>query len=583
MSMAEPSSRRSLIVGRAARFARSRSGNLATLTALTMPVALVLAAFAVDAGALYVEKRKMQSLADLAAIAAAANIKEARKAAAMVLRDNGFRGSGSEAVEDELLRRPDGSGCGLTVTRGIYSADPLLAPGDRFTPDEKSPNAARVSLCNLGTRYFSAGFFDAPFVGAKAIAATRDEATFSVGSRLARLDGGIANAVLGGLTGSSISLTAMDYEALLSADFRLLSFLDALDGNLALEAASYNDVLTADITLGEMTSALAQTEGLSAAAKLAAGRLVARFSGNGGRISLSRLIDLGSLALLPVGAAPWAGNDPHVGGWELISAAAGLSAANGRRQVELDLGANAAGLASAKLALAIGEPPQSGSWFGGGGEGAIVRTAQTRLLLEVAVGGSGILAGASVKLPIYLELAHAEAKLARIDCPSTPGGKPAVVVAARPGIARLQIAEMDKAALTRFDRSPATAPARLVSTAVARVSGRADIEIANRNDTRLRFSGDDIEKRIVKRVSTTQIAGSLTRSLLEDIRIEAEVAGLGLVSPQSLGRLVADLLGTATPAIDTLLTNLLATLGISVGEADVRVHSATCGSAVLVQ
>jgi uncharacterized membrane protein len=62
---------------------------VATLTALLMPAALTLAAFAVDQGSLYLERRHLQNLTDLAAIAAAANISQPGKAAKALFEANG--------------------------------------------------------------------------------------------------------------------------------------------------------------------------------------------------------------------------------------------------------------------------------------------------------------------------------------------------------------------------------------------------------------------------------------------------------------------------------------------------------------
>lgn len=567
------------------RFVDATSGNLATLTALSAPVALVLAALAIDSGALYVERRSLQSLADLAAITAADNIGVAETAAKTFLQGNGFI---ADSVEDALngddeIGISDGSGCGVGIIRGRYRADPSLAPSKRFEPHRKPYNAVRVALCHPGTRYFSVGFFGAPTIGAAATAATRDEASFSIGSRLARLDGGIANALLGGLTGSTITLTAMDYEALLSADVRLLSFLDSLHSRLKLDAADYNELMAAEATLGDLAAALGAVDGLVGAASRAADRLAAQFAARGGKVELSRLLDIGSLGLLPVGTTTPAGNDPHLGVFQILSAAASLSLANGRRQLELDLGADAGDLASLRLVLAIGEAPQSAAWFSVGEEEQIVTTAQTRLLLEAGIGGSGILSGTTIRLPLLVEIAHARARLERLACPATPADPPRLVVAARPGIARIRIAEADHLTLARFSRRPDTTPALLMSTPIVRVTGRADIEIANRFPTRLRFSAADIKNRAVKRVSTTDIAGSLIASLVEELDIEVQAAGLGISMPTNVAGAVSDALKAAAPALDSVLTQTLATLGLSIGEADVRVHGAQCGRAVLVQ
>ena len=570
--------------GHGSRLRASTAGNFATFTALAAPVAIGLAALAVDEGALYLERRHLQSIADLAAIAAAAEIDDAGNAAAAVLKDYGYA---AELGDDGFIRTgltgaAEGYVSGAKVTTGHYTADPDLDPAARFVAGGYPANAVHVSIRQPGKRYFSAGFFPAPAVGAQAVAGARNEAAFSVGSRLARIDGGVANALLGALTGGDISLTVMDYEALISGQIGLLDLFSTLNTDLALKAADYADVLASEVTVGQIVAALASNGGLSADAKAAAGRLSAQLGRDGKVFALSRLFELGALGTLPPGHAPTAG-DPHIGAMELLSAAAALAIAQGGNQVRLDLGANVPGLLDVKLALAIGEPAQLSPWFAVGDAGAVVRTAQTRMLARTRIGGPGGILGTSIELPIYLELAHAEARLSRIACPTGQPDRPQVTIAARPGVAMLRIADVQAANLAQFERAPAIMPARLVSSPLIAVSGHAEIEIANSGHTALRFNAGEIERRTLKRVATTDIAGSLTQSLLSDLEIEIKVAGLGLGVPGNLSGIVANTLAAATPAVDTLLSGVLGTLGVALGEADVRVHGAICGRAALVQ
>ncbi|TJW60344.1 MAG: hypothetical protein E5V29_29520, partial [Mesorhizobium sp.] len=72
------------------RLIADRRANFAVMAALSAPVALALTAFAVDEGALFNERRAAQSIVDLAAITAAANINNAEKAVLTTLKDNGF-------------------------------------------------------------------------------------------------------------------------------------------------------------------------------------------------------------------------------------------------------------------------------------------------------------------------------------------------------------------------------------------------------------------------------------------------------------------------------------------------------------
>jgi uncharacterized membrane protein len=58
---------------RALQFRRDEGGNMAILFAFAMVLATMFGAFAVDEGALYLQRRQAQSAVDLASIAAATN------------------------------------------------------------------------------------------------------------------------------------------------------------------------------------------------------------------------------------------------------------------------------------------------------------------------------------------------------------------------------------------------------------------------------------------------------------------------------------------------------------------------------
>ncbi len=268
---------------------------------------------------------------------------------------------------------------------------------------------------------------------------------------------------------------------------------------------------------------------------------------------------------------------------DLISAAAALAVADGDGQVSVDLGTDIPGLARLRLSLGIGEPPRFATWFSIGDKGMVAKTAQMRMLLVAELGGSGVLAGRSVKLPLYAELAHARARLAHLNCSVTPGTTPSVTVATRPGLARLRIADADLDDLSRFDRTVTLSAAPLLTTSLVRVTAWADVDISDRTATNLRFSGSDIEDLVTKTASTTEITGSLASSLLRDLEVDVSVSGLALGTSNAISGAVADTLALAAPSLDDALASVLSTLGISVGEADVTVHDAACGSAVLVQ
>jgi len=72
---------RSLLVA-ARRFAQNSAGSIAVLSAAVLPLSIGALALAVDMGSLYIERRQAQSAADLAAMAAAADLDNAEAAVA---------------------------------------------------------------------------------------------------------------------------------------------------------------------------------------------------------------------------------------------------------------------------------------------------------------------------------------------------------------------------------------------------------------------------------------------------------------------------------------------------------------------
>ena len=272
-------------------------------------------------------------------------------------------------------------------------------------------------------------------------------------------------------------------------------------------------------------------------------------------------------------------DDPDVSVLTLLTAAATLGA--GTNQVHVDLGATIPGIASAMLDLAIGEPPAGSGWLAVGEQGRTVRTAQTRLLLTVILGGSGALAGTEIKLPIYIEIANAEARLADIACAGTTVSR--VSIDARPGIAELQIASLNAIHLVDFSRDPQAGKARLVRAPLISVTGRARVETGNTAYNALRFDRQDIGNGTVKQVSSTQAVETLTATLIGNLDLDIRVLGIGIGLAEAVRSALASTLAAAAPEVDRALFSVLGALGIRVGEADVRVHAAKCGRAVLVQ
>ncbi|MBZ9860595.1 TadG family pilus assembly protein [Mesorhizobium sp. CA12] len=571
------------------RLLADRSANFAVMTALCTPVALALTAFAIDEGSLYNERRAAQSIVDLAAITAASNITNAQQAVLTALSDNGIT---SVAVQQQgATVAPTASKAVVQVVPGRYTGVSTIAAGSRFEAGKLPYNAVQVTLKKQGTLYFAGSIMAPPTLGTTAIASAQPQAAFSVGSRLASLNGGILNALLGGLLGGNISLSVMDYNSLVSADVDVLSFTDALATQLHLTGVSYNDVLASKATIGQIATAMANVPGLDRTAKLAL-QTMASSASNTVRIPLSTLIDLGSVGDLGIGQKP-AGLNVTASALSMLTAAAAL--ANGTNQVAVDLGATIPGLASTTLSIAIGEPMQNSAWLAVGEAGTVVRTAQTRIKLNASVtlGNSNLGGGTSlvaVHLPLNVEVAYAEAKLTDITCPTGPSSIK-VSIAAQPGVVSAHLANSNASGFADFTKPQSFSDAdiadlKLLLVPLLQVTGSSAFSVTNMTPTNLTYNATDIANKAIKTVSTKNLTQSLTTSLVNNLTLSVNALGLGLDVTALLGTVkpaVTTLLNGVTAPVDDLLYNVLGALGVHVGEADVRVTGATCGRSVLVQ
>ncbi|MER8692863.1 hypothetical protein NKI77_10445 [Mesorhizobium opportunistum] len=579
------------------RLARSMVGdskaNFAVMTALIAPVALALAAVAIDEASIYTERREAQAMVDLAAITAASNINNVNTAVVTTLTDNGMPGVVVQASGQTIA--PAVGKTVVTVTQGRYASSTATVT-QRFQAGVTPYNAVRVTLAKIPARYFASSLIPTPVIGTQATASMTPQATFSVGSRLLGVNGGILNALLSGLLGGNISLSVMDYNGLISADVSVLSFISALATQLNVTGGTYSNVLASKATVGQIATAMASVPGLGNTAKIAL-QSIASKSTSTVKIPLSSLVDLGSVGSLGLGQQP-SGLGVDASAIGMLTAAAVL--ANGTNQADIDLGATIPGLLSTKLSIAIGEPAQSSPWLAVGGIGTVVRTAQTRIKLtaSVGVGTPGLGGGISllaVNLPLNVEVAYAEAKLTDITCPAGPSSI-SVSIAARPGIAQLNLANSNNpSGFADFSQPQSFTDAEianvsfkllLINIPLIKVMGSAATAITNNSPQTLTFNATDIANKTIKTVSTRNISQSLTTSLVNNLSLSVNALGLGIDLTALLGTVkpaVVTLLNTVTAPVDDLLYNVLSALGVGVGQADVRVTGAICGRAVLVQ
>ena len=546
------------------RFRADHRGNIAIMSAGLMTLVIGCAGLAVDLGSIFADRRKTQSTADLAAIMAASNLTNATNAATATVTQNNYPASAL-----------------VNVQLGTYTANPAVAPRSRFvTPAVGTANAAQVTL-NTQTPLYFARYLTGKSsytIQTSATATSTAMATFAIGSRLLSLNGGLVNAMLGSMLGTTLSLQAMDYNSLVSAQIDALDFLSALATRVNMTGVTYDTLLTSNVKVPDIIAAALATQQATNGANSATTALSTisqAVTGLTTKITPGSLVDVGPFADLTVGQKPKL--SAMVSVFDLLSATAQL--ANGTHQIATSVNLGLPGIANVSVLATVGERPVGSSWVEMGSQGASVHTAQTRILVSIQVLGSGPVS--TINLPVYVEVASGTATLNNVSCGHPNVNTSTVTLGVTPGIIDAWIGGVTIADMTNFTTKPSPPPATLVNLGAITVAGLAHAGMGNTTPTNVTFTYSEIQSLTKQTVTTTNFLTSLTGSLLGDLSLNVNVAGLGLPIP-GLGATVAGILSGVTSPVDQVLASVLATLGVGIGQADVWVMGIRCDGAVLV-
>lgn len=539
---------------------RDRRGGVTILIAGSMAVLLGMGALAIDMGSVYLDSRQLQGVADAAALSAVTDLAAAPAAATLAVNGNGWT-------------RPST----IAVQTGRYVRDSGIPVAARFTPTTTSPDAARVTITAQSPLWFAGVLTGrrSMTIVRRATASRSPQAAFSIGTRLASVDGGIANALIGALAGGSLSLSVADYNALLGTDVDLFAFSDALRTRLGLTGASYNDVLATSTTVPHVVGAMASA--LDAEGKTAAANAARKLANGSAARSLlpSTLVKLGAFG----SRTQSGGAKVAVSAWDLVQET--LQLAGGARQVSLDLGVSIPGLASTKLWFATGERLASSPWLTMTGDGAmVVRTAQSRLYLETNVGVTGLTGIASLKLPLYIELGEATARLSNISCAGS--GPASASLSVTPAVGHVSIATLTPSAigaLSNFAAIPVENEATLATVTLLTIKAQSRINLGGTAAQTVPFTRAEVESGTIKSVSTIDLSRGVVGSLITTPPMMLSLAGLNLTGV--LGLVGAALAPAAAP-LDGLVTTVTGLLGLRVGQVDVRMNGLRCGLPLLV-
>ncbi|WFE77026.1 pilus assembly protein TadG-related protein [Roseinatronobacter sp. S2] len=569
---------------------------MAIIVALLLTVLFGFVAFGVDLGQIYRDQNRLQAQADLAAMGAVVDLTNAPARAGTMLERN--------AATPDALK---------ALRYGRYMLNPDIAPESRFTElpsGNYGVNAVQLDVSNATPLTFAQMFLNQNSIelSATATAMQPSGASFTLGSGLARLEGGVIQQ----LTGANITLTALDHEALLDGRVTLLAFLDELTTEIGFEAGNYVDLLALQIGLPEILASLARTQTGQAAEFLdqlavestpqyvELARIVSVFGQPLGLKSddfLVRILKETELSALDILAATL----------DVISAS---------RAIDLDVDVNIEGLLDLDAELLVQERAQNSGWVSVGEPGAKLHTAQTRLRTELELnpnllGSLGIgVEALSLRLPLYLEVANAEAELTYVNC--RPDHPNAVVAAfdtganpldgaSGPHVAELFLGQFSE---ERFISGPKLTPADLDYADLLDISLKVlllpDIKltlqakggaIVGTSDTgTVTFTQKSMD--YPQSISSKALLSGAISSLLGNgglsIRVKPEHESLvgALLEPllnPVVGLLQTGLLAGVAGIVDAALEVTLDAAGVQVGTADLELVDTTCGAPRLVQ
>ena len=537
---------------RIAHAVRSDSGAIAVMAGLTLTLMLGFAALAVDIGALYAQKRALQSATDAAAMAATFSPSTTPTAS--------ITGASALAIAQKSMASNNISTTGLTALPGIYCPDIQITPPQaRFvqamsyqcpnaTDATASYNAVKVSSTMQSQYYFARVLTTASgqALSATAVATKIDEAGFMAGSGLVSIDtarSSVFNALFTTLLpGSAINLTLLDYNGILNTNVQVLPFLNALAARLSVTAGTYDQILSSDVSMG--TVLMAAVDALNAGGNVAGSqagitgltKLAAQITGSR-MIPIGQLFDLGvwqNTELQP-SSAP-AALQAGLNLFQLATASAQL--ANGQRAVDVSSLINMSPIATVTATLSVFQPLQT-TMFAFGPVGASVHTSQVQLALNLS-----LLAGL-VKIPLYVEIASGDADLTQISCGPSPQTDATMTVLARGGLVSTSLASVPLANIGAGAFQP------------------------------MIFTQTDISNHNYQRTSSNNLLESLNNTL--------SLGTLGPLVGSLQKALINPLLAPLAANLDSSIGLLLSALGIQVGYIDVYPTGIRCGVPALVQ
>lgn len=416
-------------------WANSRQrGSVAVMAAIAISTMVILLA-SIDIGYLFFQKRELQKIADLSALAGAQQLgrsfslpSDSCVAAFAAARGNANAQAGQSFSGTYTIS------CGRWDPVAVTTAPYYQAYAGGGTPTGlPAPTAVSVLVSKPFNSFF--GAWASRTVSALAIA-TADSpiAVFSVESRLLRIDGGVVPTVLSNLGVNINGTSLVSYDGVANAKVTTGGLLAALGFNIPLTAdvatiknlisvgtpKCQNGICLLSDLLGEISTIGGQSDLINALG-IQSGRIKLLTDSNGS----------GLLSILDT-ANGKAALEANIKAPQLLTTA--IITANSKNSVDANLGVTIPGVISADTKLGIVEPPSIGI----GGVGATAYTSQVRLFSHVKTDDGSLTSELITKilkidLPLAIDVVNGKGTIkAMCNAKDVNGNDTAIISVAAP-------------------------------------------------------------------------------------------------------------------------------------------------------
>lgn len=229
---------------------QDQRGAVVIMTAAFMFLAVLCLTLVVDTGRLYVEKRKLQRVADLSAIESSSRNGLCTDTTALTFATQSA--ARNSYIVDGLHTLATSCGV-LTVANGLRT---IAAPGVG-----QVSNAIQVVATNSVPASIIAGGIIGNNITLTATAiATRDAplAALTLRSTLASIDSSksaLLNTLFSGFLGGSVNVSLLGWQGLVGTQISLFGFLDQLKTTLGISAGGYDQVLATNVSVAQVLDA----------------------------------------------------------------------------------------------------------------------------------------------------------------------------------------------------------------------------------------------------------------------------------------------------------------------------------------